>query len=170
MDNINSKISNILKQLIVFYSFEGNTKFIANEIQKITGADLLELKVRNDIKSHGFFKYFWGGRQVFMKKTPELINYDKNFDQYDRIFIGTPVWVSTYSPAIRTFISENKISGKELIFFACFGGAESQTFKNLKNDLRDNKILGTIGFREALKQKEQSVKKLKEFLNSINIV
>lgn len=102
-----------MKQLIVFYSFEGNTKFIADEIQKITGADLLELKVKNDIKSHGFFKYFWGGRQVFMKKTPELIDYNKNFDQYDRIFIGTPVWVATYAPAIRTFLQDNKILGKE---------------------------------------------------------
>jgi flavodoxin len=159
-----------MKQLIVFYSFEGNTKFIADEIQKITGADLLELKVKNDIKSHGFFKYFWGGRQVFMKKTPELIDYNKNFDQYDRIFIGTPVWVATYAPAIRTFLQDNKILGKELVFFACFSGSESQTFQNLKNDLKDNKILGTIGFKEPLKQKEQSIKKLNEFLNNIDVV
>lgn len=156
-------------QLIIFYSFEGNTRFIAQEIQKITSADILELKVKDDISSHGFFKYFWGGKQVIQKKTPELFEYDKNFDTYERIFIGSPVWVGTYAPAIRTFISENKITGKELVFFACFSGGESKTFENLGKDLRDNKILGSIGFKNPLKAKEESIKKLDEFMREIGI-
>ncbi|MDD4290161.1 MAG: flavodoxin [Patescibacteria group bacterium] len=159
-----------MKQLIIFYSFERNTKFIAQEIQKLTNANILELKVKNDIKTHGFLKYVWGRRRVLMKKTPELENYDKNFNDYDRIFIGSPVWVSTYAPAIRTFLKDNKIIGRELVFFACFDGDEAKVFENLKSELKNNKILGTIGFKEALKNKEESIKNLNEFMHKIGVL
>ena len=159
-----------MKKLIIYYSFEGNTRFIAQEIQKLTGADILELKVKNDIKTRGFFKYVWGGKQVVQKQEPELLDYNKNFSEYDRVFIGTPVWISTYAPAIRTFIKNNKIENKELIFFACFSGSEGKTFENLENDFPNNKILGTLGFKEPLKEKEESVKKLREFLGQINVL
>ncbi|HNV96826.1 MAG TPA: flavodoxin [bacterium] len=168
--NTKNTIYNQSKKLIIFYSFEGNTKFIAEEIQKLTNADILQLKVKNDIKTHGFFKYFWGGKQVFMKKTPELLDYNKNFDEYEKIFIGTPVWVGSYTPAIRSFISDNKVIGKELLFFACFGGDEAKVFENLKNEFKDNKILGTIGFKEPLKYKEESIKRLNEFMHKIGIL
>ncbi|MBI6872212.1 flavodoxin family protein [Clostridium aciditolerans] len=33
-----------MKKLVVFYSFEGNTRYIAQSIAKAINADLLELK------------------------------------------------------------------------------------------------------------------------------
>jgi len=40
-----------MKTLVVYYSLEGNTKFIAETISKTVGADLLELKPIKDISS-----------------------------------------------------------------------------------------------------------------------
>jgi flavodoxin len=154
-----------MKSLIVFYSFEGNTKFIAEEIQKITNADLLELKLKNDIKSHGFAKYFWGGKSVMQKQTPELLDFDKDINQYDRIFIGTPVWVGTFVPALRSFLKKYKFHNKEIVLFACFGGAESGVFDKTKKEInKDNKFLGQISFQEPLNNKEDNIQKLTSFL------
>ena len=80
-----------MKKLVVFYSFESNTKFIAENIAGEINADILELKPKKDIRSRGFMKYFWGGRAMTMKTRPELMPLDKNPQDYDLLFIGTPV-------------------------------------------------------------------------------
>ncbi|HQP91981.1 MAG TPA: flavodoxin, partial [Candidatus Omnitrophota bacterium] len=87
-----------MKKLIVFYSLDGNTRFIARAIAESTGADMMELQPRVQPELKGFMKYLWGGRQVFMKEKPQLLSFQKNPQDYDLIFIGTPVWAFTYAP------------------------------------------------------------------------
>lgn len=47
-----------MKNLVVFYSLEGNTKFIASQIAKKVNADILELKTKKEYPNKGFKKYF----------------------------------------------------------------------------------------------------------------
>ena len=103
-----------MKNLVVFYSLEGNTKFIASQIAKKVNADILELKTKKEYPNKGFKKYFWGGRSVLFNQKPELIESDKNINEYDNIFIGTPIWVGTYAPPYDTFLAENKIYNKNI--------------------------------------------------------
>ena len=67
-----------MKNLVVFYSLEGNTKFIASQIAKKVNADILELKTKKEYPNKGFKKYFWGGRSVLFNQKPELMEYDKD--------------------------------------------------------------------------------------------
>ena len=67
-----------MKTLVIFYSFEGSTKFIAQTIANEIGAELLEIKPEKEIVSHGFMKYVWGGKQAVMKEKPALLPFDKN--------------------------------------------------------------------------------------------
>ncbi len=53
-----------MKKLVIFYSFEGNTKLIAENIAQAIGADLLELKPKKKMKSKGFMKFVWGGQHL----------------------------------------------------------------------------------------------------------
>ena len=94
-----------MKSLVIFYSFEGNTKLMAENIAQTAEADVLELKPKKEIQSKGFMKYFWGGKAAMMKEKPELLPFDKNIQDYDLIFIGTPVWAWTYSPPLNSFFS-----------------------------------------------------------------
>ena len=77
-----------MKNLVVFYSLEGNTKFIASQIAKKVNADILELKTKKEYPNKGFKKYFWGGRSVLFNQKPELIEYDKNINEYDNNFVS----------------------------------------------------------------------------------
>ena len=52
------------KVLVVYYSFEGHTKKIAEKISQNLNADILEVKPKNEKKSSGFSKFLWGGSQV----------------------------------------------------------------------------------------------------------
>lgn len=157
-----------LKKLVVYYSFEGNTRFIAESIAQETGADILELKPKKDLESKGFMKYVWGGRQVVLKEKPELIEFDKNPEDYDMIFIGTPVWAFTYTPALNTFFDMVKLNCKKIALFCCNAGGKGKTFTNMRLALKNNDIIGEIEFLEPLKKsKEESKKKAIEWAKKL---
>lgn len=142
------------KKLVVFYSLTGNTKFIAETIAKTIKADLLEVKPKKDIKKTGGMKYLWGGRQVIMKSKPDLMPFDKNPEDYDIIFIGTPVWSWSFTPAIRSFFSKTGLKKKKIALFACHNGGLGKTLDHMKLELGDNKIIGKKDFFEPLDGKQ----------------
>lgn len=142
------------KVLIIYYSLTGNTKLMAEEIAKITGGDVLQLKPKNsDVKPKGFMKFVWGGRQVKMGSMPELMPYDDNFDQYETIILGTPVWASRYVPVFHTFLSEQKIKNKKIAMFCCqSGGSDGKTFGKMKGMLEGNDFIGEIALQDPQKK------------------
>ncbi len=157
-----------MKVLIVYYSLEGNTRFIADTIAKATSADLLELKPIKEIAKKGVLKYLTGGIQAWKKEAPELLSWDKDPNDYNLIFIGTPVWAWTYSAPCHTFLSTTNLKNKKIAFFCCHGGDKGRTFKNMKKALIDNHLIDCIDFREPLKRnKEASEKKAIEWAKKI---
>ncbi len=157
-----------MKSLIVFYSLEGNTRFIAQTIAEEIKGDILELKPVNDIKQKGFMRYLWGGKQAMSKKIPELKPFDKNPNDYDLIVIGTPVWAFTFAPALRAFYSKNKIQNKKIALFCCHGGGKAGTLNKMKEQLTGNNIVGEIDFMDPLiHNKEDNARKAKEWARKI---
>lgn len=153
-----------MKSIVIYYSFEGNTKLIANNITDILSSDLLRLQLAKELKTRSFVKYFWGGRQVMVKKQPELLPYHFNPDDYDLIFMGTPVWAWNYAPAWRTFLAENKIENQKIALFCCHGGGKGKIFSRWEDALSGNEIIGEIDFRDPLKVKtDASVKRIREW-------
>ena len=158
-----------MKALVVYYSLEGNCKFIAEEIKKETGADILELKPVNDISKKGFFRYFSGGYQALREKKPELKPVNIDLSQYDIIFLGAPVWAQRFAPTINTFISGNQFSGKKIALFCTSGSGNTKALGKMKEQLeKENTIIGELEFANPLKKnKEESLKKLGEWLGNI---
>lgn len=157
-----------MKVAVIFYSFEGNTKKIATEIAEEFNADIFELKVvRNTVPKGGFMKFFWGGKQVFMKEKPELEEIDIKIDDYDLIFIGTPVWSFTYSPAIRSFFSKYEIKGKKIGLFCSHSGGLKNTMQDLKSCLPENEFITEFDIIDPLKNQVESEQKIEAWINSI---
>lgn len=156
-----------MKKLIVFYSFEGNTKYIAESIAKAINADTLEIRPKKDIKSKGVMKYFFGGKQAMLGEKPELEEFDKNINEYDFIFFGTPVWAFTYAPAFKTFFSQKKVKEKKIALFCCDGGNKGKTFENMKVELEGNDIVGEIEFKEPIKGHEKKAQEAIEWAEKL---
>ena len=151
------------KNLVVYYSFEGSTRLLAETIAQVLNADILECKLIKDLGSKGFSKYFWGGRQVIMKKKPKLVDFSINPNNYDVIIIGTPVWASNYTPAIRSFLNQVSIKDKKIGLFCCHDGGMGKTLDNLKKELSDNTIIDEIDFLNVEKNKEENILKAKNW-------
>lgn len=153
-----------MKSLVVYYSFEGNTQFIAENIAEAVGADILALKPKEEMKSKGFMKYLWGGKKVLMKERPELLPFDKDPKEYDVLFIGTPVWGWNYTPALNSFFSNTSPKDKKVALFCCHGGGKGGIFKKMRQALEGNEILGTIDFKEPLRDdREKIAERVKEW-------
>lgn len=163
-----------MRKLVIFYSFEGSTKLLANTIAESIGADIIELKPKiNVIKQHGFTKYFWGGKQVFFKEKPELEKFDKKLKEYNIIFIGTPVWSWTYAPAMRSFLENQNLNGKKIALFCAHEGGKGKIFDKMKAKLQGNEFIGEMDFYKVFKNREKSVDKARKWaektISNINI-
>lgn len=142
-----------MKTLVIYYSLEGNTKFISETIAKELNADIIELETVKSFPSSGFKKYVWGGKSVVLKEKPELKNDNINLNEYDNIVIGTPIWAGTYAAPFNTFINQYKFSGKKVGLFACHaGGGAEKCFKMFKDSLSENTFVGEIDFVDPLKK------------------
>ena len=111
-----------MKTIVVYYSMEGNTDFVAQSIAEATGADTLRIYPKKGYPTAGARKFIWGGASAVMARTPALEPYDFDAAAYDRVIIGFPVWAGTFAPPIRTFVKENDVSGKQVAAFACQAG------------------------------------------------
>lgn len=157
-----------MKKIVIFYSFEGDTKMIAENIAQAIGADILELKPKQDLKSKGFMKYVWGGKAAMTHEQPELLPLDKDINSYDILFIGTPVWAWTYAPALNTFFSAHLLLDKKIALFCCHGGGKGKIFDHMKDALKDNQILGEVDFQDPLKNNtDENIKKAKKWAEKI---
>ena len=122
-----------MKTLIVYYSLEGNTEYVANRIVETCGFDTLRLVPVKKYPDRGLKKFLWGGKSSKMAETPELEAYEFDAECYDRIVFGFPVWAGNITPPIRTFVKDNDLKGKRIAAFACqsVAGAE-KAFDKLK--------------------------------------
>ncbi len=144
-----------MKALVVYYSFEGATKLIGDAIAEELGADILELKLVKEVKSKEYMKYYLGQKQVLMKTTPLLKEYDITFDDYEILIIGTPIWSGTFSPAIRTFLTQEKFKDKIIGIFYSFSVKPGLVADNISKELKGNCIVAKIGFKDPLKYKPE---------------
>ena len=158
-----------MKTLIVYYSLEGNTAYAAEKIASALGADTLRLEPVKAYPDSGFRKFFWGGKSAVMAETPELQPYDFNADAYDRIIFGFPVWAGNVTPPIRTFIKENRLTGKHIAAFACESGAGAEkAFGKLKAALGIDRLdAELILIDPKAKPSAENEQKLKAFCEGL---
>ena len=144
-----------MKSLVVYYSLEGNTKFIADSIVSSVGADVIRLKPKKDIPKKGFLKFLFGGFKAKLRSKPALQSYDKDTSGYEVIFIGSPVWAGTNVPALNTFINTERLKNKKIAFFCTYAGGDGTIIEDVKVGLSENKFLGEIGFILPLQKNKQ---------------
>jgi flavodoxin len=151
-----------MKTIIVFYSLDGNTKYIAEAIAARIGADILELKTQKEKSGGTFSTYFWGGKSAIMGEKPKLQPYQFDAASYDMVILGTPIWAGRNTPPLNTFLSEHDLSGKPIAVFTCSAGGDAdKCYSRLRKNLN---IVATVSLKDPLKNKEEAEKKIDEFL------
>ena len=120
------------KILIAYYSHTGNTKSVAEKIQSLIGGDLFEIKTTQTYPAN--YNDLINQAQIEKQNNvmPKLVE-SIDISDYDKIFIGTPVWWYTFATPIRTFLAENDFSGKTIVPFCTHGGGgASSTYTDIQ--------------------------------------
>lgn len=121
-----------MKALVVFYSRTGNTRKVGEEIARKLGAEREE--IIDEKKRDGVIGFLTGGRDAFTKKKTKIKPIKKNPAFFDLVVIGTPVWAGKVSPAVRTYLAENKEGLKKVAFYCTMGYSSSSTFSEMKRE------------------------------------
>lgn len=109
--------------LVTYYSKTGNTRKVAEEISRVLGGDLDEIK---DSKNwEGPSRILSGSLSALLKRKTE-ISTGKDPSGYDLVVVGTPVWAGRPAPAVRTYLSKNKLN--KVAFFCTCGSHPAKTF------------------------------------------
>ncbi|MDE6732185.1 MAG: NAD(P)H-dependent oxidoreductase, partial [Oscillospiraceae bacterium] len=110
------------KILIAYFSWGGNTRGVAREIQRQTGADIFEIELVHPYSSSYNTVLDEAQRDQNKQARPEIANHVENFAQYDTIMIGYPNWWASIPMPIASFLEEYDFSGKTIIPFCSHGG------------------------------------------------
>ena len=103
---------------------EGNTAIIAKMIANKTGGDLFEIKVKNDNYPKGYTELTeYAKAEMNQNARPEIVGKVDNFEQYDTIFIGFPIWWGDKPMPVYTFLDSYDFKGKTIIPFCTHEGS-----------------------------------------------
>lgn len=127
-----------MKNLIVFYSQSVNTKKVAQLLLQFCGGDIARVET---VKSY-FDDFSSMEHKDEMsdkdKYLPEIKPLKIKLSDYKNILLGTPVWWFTIAPAIRTFLRENNLAGKEIYPFITSAGLFGHTFDDIIKNCSGN--------------------------------
>jgi flavodoxin len=154
-----------MKTLVVYYTKSGWTEKIAQEIGKLTKGELrkiVEIKSRNGIL--GFIR---SGFEAVRGALSELRPMDFNLSNYDQVFLGTPVWAGSPTPAVNSFIAEADFKGKKVVLFLIMGGERyERPLSLLKEKIRakGGKVAGSFAISSSRLSEEQLKEEVKRNL------
>ena len=124
------------KVLVVYFSHTGTTREVAKHLNDIVKGDLIELVPVNAYPSGYSDALEPAKKEQRENARPELKTKIDNFDNYDVIYLGYPIWWGTVPMVINTFLESYDFSGKTVIPFATSGGTGiSQSITDIKNEI-----------------------------------
>ncbi len=110
------------KSLVIYYSLTNNTKKLAKFIQNEKKADCYEislfalyLPVLKDV--------FSSNKQESQTASTKCLHAVENFDAYDTIYLGFPIWFNDMPFFVYKFLSSYDFSDKEVRVFITAGSS-----------------------------------------------
>lgn len=112
------------KTLVVYYSASGNTERVARDIAEAAGADLFEI-VPTEVYTSEDLNWTNPDSRVSrehddesLRDVPLTTTEVPDWDSYDTVFIGYPIWWGIAAWPVDTFVKSNDFTGKTVIPFA----------------------------------------------------
>lgn len=112
------------KTLVVYYSASGNTERVAKDIAEAAGADLFEI-VPTEVYTSDDLDWTNSDSRVSrehddesLRDVPLTTTEVPDWDSYDTVFIGYPIWWGIAAWPVDTFVKNNDFTGKTVIPFA----------------------------------------------------
>lgn len=111
------------KSLVVYFSATGNTKAVAEEIVRLTGADVFRIEAAKPYATNPYDDQAMIQEEAYNDRRPavkELIPVEQ-MAKYDTLYVGSPTWWHQPAMVVCTFLESYNLSGKVVIPFFTYG-------------------------------------------------
>lgn len=141
-NNLSSDSENNNKNiLVVYYSAQNHTKEIANKIANNLNADIFEIEPKEKYTSDDLDWTNSNSRVSKEHDDESLRNVElkntkvDNFDSYDTVLIGYPIWWGVAAWPVNNFVKDNDFTGKTVIPFCTSASSSLGNSAKLLEDL-----------------------------------
>ena len=135
-----------MKALITYFSVGGTTKNVAEMASKQLGVNVFEIQPLHpytaaDIRYTNPLARC--NKEKFGKKDVPVSGKIDNFNEYDTVFIGFPIWYGAAPNVVNTFCTEYDWTGKKVYAFATSGGSGiGKTTERLQPYVKGGEVAG----------------------------
>lgn len=137
-----------MKILVVYYSYSGITRRLAEDIALITGGSLREIKPQKPYSFSYNTAVKKAREEIERGYCPPLIQGTESVEDADIIFIGSPNWLKTFAPPILSFLKAVDLDGKTIIPFCTHGGGGfGRMIEDYKNECKNSIIKEGIALK-----------------------
>lgn len=91
-----------MKTIVVYFSYTGKTKELAEKIAAAEEAELLPLTLQK--RRGNFLTYTVGSFSARQHKKAKLNLFNTDFSRYDRVIIAMPIWAGNPAPAMNNIL------------------------------------------------------------------
>ena len=145
----------------------GNTQYVAQLIGEATGGDVFRLEPVDEYPTNHDDLLQRAMEEMQSDTKPEIRDTIENFDQYDIIYIGYPIWNSDLPPIINTFLDQYNFDGKTVVPFCTHGGSGlSGTPRTIANRLSNSTVIQN-GFSLSRRNMENAPSEVTSWLQEI---
>ena len=134
-----------MKTLVAYFSAQGTTAALAKALAEKTGADLFEIK---PVTPYTAADIRWTNplarcnREKIGKKDVPVAGAVADWDSYDLVYLGFPIWYYGAPNVVNTFCKGYNWEGKQAVLFATSGGSDiGRTAEKLQPYMPGAKIL-----------------------------
>jgi menaquinone-dependent protoporphyrinogen IX oxidase len=152
-----------MKSLVAYYSMTGKTRLAAHAIAEVLNATLVEIGERRPIPMP--FVFLSGGFAAITNRGSKINPVDIDLRQYERVFIGSPIWASRTAPAVNSFIYQTNFEDRSVIpFFTMGGDTSANALANItaKIEKSQGKVVGSFAISSSRVSNEEIVARAKE--------
>lgn len=129
------------KILVLYYSWGGNTRTVANQIKAATGGDIFEVVPVKPYPKGYSDCTDQAKKEINANFRPE-VKAMPDFGKYDAVFVGSPCWWGTVAPPIATVLTNGKLGGKTIVpFMTHEGSGFGHSLADLKKFCPNSKFL-----------------------------
>lgn len=125
------------KTLVAYYSYTNNIHRIVSKLQKQTSVDIVRIEPAEKGLDYAANNYAIGSALISAIRNnpddagsyPAIDPATVNWDEYDTVIIGTPLWWSNMAAPMQTFLFHNgdSMAGKKLVLLSPARAAEFLT-------------------------------------------
>lgn len=156
------------KSLVVYFSWSGNTKNVANSIQSQTNSDIFEIVPSTPYSDDYDTVVDLARKEQRNNERTEIAESIDNIDQYDVIYVGFPNWWGDMPMILYTFFDSYDLSGKTIAMFCTSGGSGLSGTVNEVKSLEPNATV-TEGLHIGSRSSSNPDKAVSNWLSDIGL-